>query len=163
MVRAVQTAKEIAEAHGIPHTVDDDLVEVSVGKAEGMPEDEGMALLSEGWVRWIKEADYASPLAPGGESAVDAMARVRRFLARARKRHPGDERVAVVTHGGLLHLLCFLCENLPDGHGYRNWLRNTESAEFVDGEHGFLCTVWGGLPVDLVPVDSRSAAPDGAV
>jgi probable phosphoglycerate mutase len=148
MLRAVQTAAEIAAVHAVTSTASEDLLELYAGEVEGMPADEGMRILGKGWQRWIDHARYEESVAPGGESAVVAVARLQSFVKSARQLHPGNRRVAVVSHAGLLHLVCALCVNMPFDHGYRNWLRNTESAEVADTPDGLQCVVWGGLPVD---------------
>lgn len=148
MPRAVRTAEEMAKVHGVPVIVSDDLVELHVGQAEGMPVDEGMRLIDEGWRRWTDNARYDEPVAPGGESAISAIRRIRRFLREASASYPGEQRVVAVTHGGLLHLTCSICRNLPFDYGIRNWLRNTEVAEIADDGDEWQCNLWGGLPVE---------------
>lgn len=164
MLRARDTAAEIAKVHALTVAISDDLSELFVGEVEGMPDEAGMRIVSAGWERWSQQARYDEPVAPGGESAVAAVCRIRQFMSVARAAFPGEQRVVTVTHGGLLHLLCAICCNVPFDYGFRNWLRNTETTELVDVDADLYCTMWGGLPVDphrLPKVEVTASAIDG--
>jgi broad specificity phosphatase PhoE len=99
--RALETAGAIASLAGLPLDVDPDLIEVDVGRIEGMTWDQlearepatATALLARGDVDW-----------PGGEAAAAVRTRaghVARTLEGLRAARP----VVLVSHGAFLHAL----------------------------------------------------------
>lgn len=98
--RAQQTADYVAEAIELPIKDDDELQEVRVGEADGMSNDEWSA-------RWpgLRDSMSANPFqefAPGGESWATFLVRAQSALSALVTRHP-DQRVMVVTHGGVIN------------------------------------------------------------
>ena len=115
--RARQTAQAVADAHG--------LVSSNAPLIEPLWREQGFGIL-EGldvptikhrhanlWAQWLRhEADYALP--QGGESNTAFHARVMQALQALLARHAG-QRVAVVTHGGVLDMLWRSAMDLPLG------------------------------------------------
>lgn len=98
LARAVETARVVAEPHGLPVVPVDALREIRVGKWEGLTVAEIEAQYAEVAAGW-----YAAPhLAriPGGESIVEMRDRGAAAVEEIRAHHPG-EAVAVVAHGGV--------------------------------------------------------------
>jgi probable phosphoglycerate mutase len=95
--RALRTAEILAPALGLPVVLDDDLVEIDPGEADGMPLDEAVARFG------IPDfsRDPSRPVCPGGESWLTFMARVAGLLERLARVHENLSVVAV-THGGLI-------------------------------------------------------------
>lgn len=99
--RAIATARAVAEPGRLPIELDDDLLEVDVGRAEGLIWDElaarepglAAAIAAAGRVDW-----------PGGETAADVDARAARAAERIRIAAVGAP-VVVVSHGALLHAI----------------------------------------------------------
>lgn len=95
--RARQTAEIIAPALGLPIQFDDEVHELRVGAADGMSN-------AAAWAKFGLpdfEANPFRPLAPGGESWVQFMARVGNALQRITHDHQG-KTVVVVCHGGVI-------------------------------------------------------------
>lgn len=92
--RTRETAETIAGRLGLEPRADEDLQEIDFGDWTGKPfaELEG----DPAWAAWNHARGLARP--PGGESMLEAQARLRRWLDRARAAHP-DGRVAAVSHG----------------------------------------------------------------
>lgn len=129
--RALLLGQQISEAVGLPLTIDDRLVELDFGAAEGLTYDEVRAAGIE-----FDYRNMEKPVAPGGESRGHIERRSASFC---------DEIVAiggrhiVVTHGGvfrasLVHLLKLSTSDIWAFH-----IRNAQLAHVrvLDG-HGML-------------------------
>jgi probable phosphoglycerate mutase len=111
--RARETAEIIAPALGLPVTLDDELQELGVGEADGLPLDEAIARY--GLPDFAKNPQR--PASPGGESWAGFMARVAGALERVAREHAG-RTVVMVTHGGFVdgafvHFLRLTVESFP--------------------------------------------------
>jgi 2,3-bisphosphoglycerate-dependent phosphoglycerate mutase len=100
--RALTTGRIVADALGVPLTIDLGLRETSVGAAEGMIWADAKARFGEELTeRWYRDNDAAFP---GGESGIATLTRglaaLRRFAAAHAYRHIG-----VSTHGAMLRQL----------------------------------------------------------
>ena len=111
--RALATAGAIASLAGLPVEIDPDLIEVDVGRIEGLTWNEvqarepatATALLAGGDVDW-----------PGGETAAATRARARRVLERI-DRLRAARPVVVVSHGAFLHALASILAADDQGTG----------------------------------------------
>lgn len=160
-LRAARTAQILADHFGAQVVTDDDLRELDAGDVEGTPVGEGLARLDHGWELWLRDGALDEPVAPNGESATSVIGRMRRVVARIQQAHPGDARVAVVAHGGILQLTVpAVCRNLARDHGRVNWLRNTQVVEAHGTGPELTCDVWAGTPVlaAAVPPDARAVS-----
>ncbi|HVM34986.1 MAG TPA: histidine phosphatase family protein [Actinomycetota bacterium] len=94
--RAVDTARPIAEAHGLEVEIEPDLREIDQGEWEGLTVEE----IRERWPElWGPARHYSAR--PGGESPQQVRARATRALARIVEGH-GDQAVVLVSHGGTI-------------------------------------------------------------
>jgi broad specificity phosphatase PhoE len=97
-VRAHETGRVIAEALGLPLTIEPQLYERDVGSLKGRSYDE---------LERAPDYDLARPWAwrpVGGESYEDVRARVGPILDRLAREHPSRD-VVVVSHGGVMQTL----------------------------------------------------------
>ncbi|MEZ5099775.1 MAG: histidine phosphatase family protein [Thermoleophilia bacterium] len=95
--RAHDTARAVAERHGIPHEVLPDLREVDVGSWSGLGRDEVEARFPDGAARW-----HAGETGWDDGETYEAMAeRVVATVERIAAAHV-DQTVLVVAHGGPL-------------------------------------------------------------
>ncbi|MDA8368581.1 MAG: histidine phosphatase family protein [Nocardiopsaceae bacterium] len=139
LMRASRTAAAAARHTGLPAHVDDRLVEVDFGRAEGMTADEMRERL--GRVRQRFEVDPVRHHLPDGEDPTAAIARGRAALAAAAAAHEGG-RVLIVAHGTLLRLvLCSLLGVPP--RSYRDVFPKVENCRGArlrhhDGAFGLL-------------------------
>lgn len=114
--RARQTAAPLAEAWAQPAEPLPALREQSFGILEGVPVADVPVLHPELWARWLDhQADFALP---GGESLRRFHERVLGAVRTLAQAHAG-ERIAVVTHGGVLDMLWRHANALPL-HGRRD-------------------------------------------
>jgi len=96
--RALNTARALAEQVDLPITTDLRLREIHVGKFQGHSWDEIGEKYPEDYARWCSgDPDF---VVPGGESRRMLLQRGQEVLAEIRQRD--HQRVAVVSHGGLL-------------------------------------------------------------
>lgn len=136
LFRAHEPARRAAAALGLDHHVDERLNELDFGAAEGLTIQEAKARgIAFDFKAWDK------PVAPGGESRADIMARTAEALDDA---IASGARVALVTHGGvfrsgLVHLL-----GLPPAGIWAFHIRNAAVAEIRVGEWG-TAQGWGML------------------
>jgi probable phosphoglycerate mutase len=92
--RAQQTAQAVADAVGVPLSVDEDLAEADFGSWEGMTFSEVMARWPDEIAAWMADPDTAPP---GGESFAAVAVRVDAALDRLLAAHLG-KTVVVVSH-----------------------------------------------------------------
>ncbi len=97
--RTRETAEALADALGLPMTVDPDLHEVFLGDWEGGMFRQRVAEGDPIAVRMITEERW--DVIPNAEPADAFAARVRRAVARIAAAHP-DQRIAAFAHGGTI-------------------------------------------------------------
>lgn len=114
LTRARRSAAPSVETTGLPLRIDDRLVEIDFGAAEGLtPAEIGERFPAE-WAAFCR-APASSPL-PGGESGRAGIARALPVLDELVEELPGG-RVLVVAHATLIRLLfCELAGMDPDGY-----------------------------------------------
>ena len=100
--RALETARAVAEACGVPLAAHDGLREVDHGRWEGLTRDEAAARYPEEYAAW--RADPFARAARGGESGADVLRRALPAVREIVARHPG-ERVLVVSHRAAIRLV----------------------------------------------------------
>lgn len=111
LTRAMQTARHLSDATGVPIQPEPDLMEFNNGLLAGLPH---------------KEAAEKYPRVPdlppdksvyGQESLVEFRARAEKMLTKTLAETTDDETVAVVTHGGTINQLyhAFLWLPVKDG------------------------------------------------
>ncbi|MCL2504393.1 MAG: histidine phosphatase family protein [Coriobacteriia bacterium] len=94
--RTVELAEKAAGMLGLTAHADERLAEIDFGKAEGMTLGEAA---SAGFL--LNYWDIVEPVAPGGESRLQLGRRVAECVDRLIEQSP-CERIAIVTHGGVL-------------------------------------------------------------
>ena len=93
--RASQTARPIADAHGVPPATADDLREADVGELDGLTIAQVRERYPEFMRRWAEDAGDTTM--PGGESLRGVRCRAWRAVRELAARHE-DATVVVVTH-----------------------------------------------------------------
>ena len=100
LIRAAETARTIAEPHGLTVTTDARLREFDFGLWEGLTWPEILERFPQLAERPPTQAQNYAP--PGGERFDEVEARVQAFLTDVRAL-PKDSRILIVTHAGPLH------------------------------------------------------------
>lgn len=104
--RAFDTAKIINERLRLPMEVRSEIVERDFGTLSGILWKE-MSDKTDGWMSrevfgTSNEHDFSGYM---GESKLDIRSRLFKFLDHVRKSHNVDERILVVTHGGVIRIM----------------------------------------------------------
>ena len=103
LTRARQTAAPLAQALGLTPRLEPALREQAFGMLEGMSFDEIRQRHPKEFALWVRQdPDYALP--GGAENRRDFHRRVIEALQEAGRVHAG-QRIAVVTHGGVLDMV----------------------------------------------------------
>ena len=116
--RTVETAHILVNCSGASIQSEPDLREFSYGEWEGLTLEEVQAQDSSGFAQRFNQADVDFA-APGGESAIQLLRRVRRFYERASAKHGPDDNVLVTAHGGPIRALALCLLELPEEHFWR--------------------------------------------
>lgn len=105
LVRASATAEAVAAPHGLPVTLDADLIEMHVGEMEGLDTVAMRERYADFLKVWVTERGPSLPM-PGGESLEEVQARAWRVVERLRTEYPEDgDTVALVSHNFVLGCL----------------------------------------------------------
>ncbi len=126
--RAVDTAKKIQDAKGVPLTPEEAFTEINFGKWEGHTVTELVELYGESYVAFEKNP-FAHEV-PGEGSFHNAKDRSVAGIKEVVKKHK-NQSVAIVSHGGLLRVLLVGLLDLDETMYHRTWLTNT-SITIVD-------------------------------
>lgn len=96
--RSMETARRVAEGHGLEITADPRLREIDVGEWTGLTRPEIEQRYPAEFEGWAKRP--SAIVLPSGERLAAAQARALEFFAAAMPRHAG-ETVVVITHGAI--------------------------------------------------------------
>ena len=94
--RALSTARSIAEPQGLEVKVEERLIEMNIGEAEGLTFAEVRSRYPDFLETWASPEGPARPM-PGGERLLDVQERAWSAVDELAARH-GEEAVAAVTH-----------------------------------------------------------------
>ena len=102
MARTLETARVIAEPHGLPVRLAPGLREIDHGHWEGLTRQEAVARYPTEYAAWEAHPLHAAPA--GGENGLAVLTRARAALDSIVSTHPG-EQVLVVSHKATIRLL----------------------------------------------------------
>lgn len=134
LLRAVETAEIANTIWNLPHVIRPDLREISFGDMEGMSDAEIVKTFGEFLAEKAKmkrDLPY-----PGGECCADVAKRVLPVFKEMEE--SGMERIAVITHGGVIRsLLCyFLGLDFAKNRLFASHLENCSITEIEKKEDG---------------------------
>jgi len=118
MSRAIETAKIVAEPHGLEPQTRDGLREIGHGRWEGMTRRDVEAQFAAEYAQWSEDPFTFAP--EGGESGVAVLARALPALREIVVKHDGA-RVLVVSHKATIRILLSSLLGF-DPRGYRDRL-----------------------------------------
>ena len=123
LLRAMQTAQPISELTGLEAQIDNDIVELRIN----LPEDITPEAAREAWLRtWRVPAE---PALPDGESYVELQQRAAESIGSMILAHP-DQKVAVVTHGGVIEAMFRYFLGIPVDRVFPAWVQVDHTAIF---------------------------------
>lgn len=135
-LRAMQTARVLATAWGLPMRAVDEFAERNVGVFEGLTKEEARAAYPALWEQNITRQWNAGP--PGGETIEAVVDRVRRGLDILRRDYP-DQVVALVAHGFVAKVLRAILLNLSWTEFFLYAMKNGEVERYVLTGDASLC------------------------
>lgn len=142
-VRAQQTARPVADRHGLAMEVIDGVQEVFVGDLEGRNDHDSIRRFLAVYRAW--ESGDLDRAMPGGETAKQVLARFGEAVGTLRDRHP-DGTVVVVSHSAVIRLVApALATNVGDGIGAHSLLPNTGWVVLQSEPVGWRCVQWTGV------------------
>lgn len=147
LLRAVQTAKTLAQACGVRYEVTDALREFDCGVAENRADEEAWGLWRSAVEAW--DAHDWSYRIEGGECFHDMRDRFVPFIEAVVQRHlePADN-VALVGHGGLYFSMLPLVLTNVDAQAVKQWsMPNTGYVLAETTPTGLFCLEWCGVVV----------------
>lgn len=100
--RTMETARLLAEPHGLPIQPDDGLREINHGVWEGLTRHEAETRFGDMYEKW--ESDPYNFAPEGGESGLAVTARAMPALLRAVAAHPGGT-ICIVSHKATIRLM----------------------------------------------------------
>jgi broad specificity phosphatase PhoE len=132
--RAFETARVVAEPHGLAASPVEGLKEVDVGSWEALTRDDVEHRFPEQFLRWL---DYERGW-DDGESYEEMGLRVVAALEELAARHDG-ERIVAVTHGGPIRAALARAEGITHSESRRRGpvVGNCFVARFAVGDGGF--------------------------
>lgn len=140
--RAAETARIIAAGRDLVITPDSDLREFSYGDWEGLTLEEVETRYPGALAERIEAGGNLGFTAPGGESAIDALQRVRRFTTRATESLGDGDSVLVVAHGGSLRALAVCLLDLSDTDFWKFRVDNAALAIINDHDGSRVLQCW---------------------
>lgn len=138
-LRALDTARPVAEARRLSVACEDDLRELDFGDLEGKTYDEIAASEPVLYRAWMENPTTVT--FPGGEGFADLKRRAVAACGRIRRRH---ESAVVVTHGGVVRAALAEWLGMPDAAIFRldqrycgvtivDWVEDVPAVRLVNG------------------------------
>jgi probable phosphoglycerate mutase len=112
LLRAHQTARAIAAAHGLEPVLMAELLELDVGETEGLTATELREKHGDFLAEW-RGPNAGEVRMPGGESLSDLQSRAWGAIEAMREAHPPEENLVAVTHNFAIHTLVCRALNIP--------------------------------------------------
>lgn len=135
IIRAAETAAIIGEQTGLRPQPMPELREIDVGQWEGLTPEELYRRFPDHMREY--ERDPARTVRLGGESYAQLQERALRAMNTILERHPGDQTVLAVSHGGTIRALLCHVIGLDLIHFGRLWLDNGSLSELRHGSNGW--------------------------
>jgi alpha-ribazole phosphatase len=131
--RCRETALPVAEVQGMEIEIMPGLMEVDMGEWDGQLIAELFSEESELVGRWMRNPSSVS--IPGGEDFGAVKERVLTAAREITSRHPGDDKVLIVTHGGPIRgILCAALKmDMDDMFRVQIDLASVSAVKFFDG------------------------------
>jgi probable phosphoglycerate mutase len=143
LVRAQQSAAEIAGVLGLDPQVLEGVEELHVGVHEGVHDEHVGPVAEQVFGRWWRDLDLSGGF-EGGETGQQIADRMRWALDHVADRHAGETSV-VVSHGGAMAVGVTAICALDTAYVSTHLLANCQVVELVrDGDGGWTCTSWAG-------------------
>jgi probable phosphoglycerate mutase len=148
--RAVQTAEIVGRRIGLAPVPAEALREYDVGEWEGTSDPAGWAEYDEVLAAWL--SGRSERRVSSGESLIEIQARFAAFIRGLCEKHGNDQRILMVSHGGLLHVaLPAVIPGLDLSFCLANRLGHGDLVVCEAGGDGLRCESWADAPVPAKP------------
>jgi probable phosphoglycerate mutase len=148
LLRAQQTAAEIAGVLGLEPRTLEGVEEMHVGVHEGGHDDHVGPVAIEVFGRWWRDGDLSGGF-DGGETGEQITSRFSGALDEVVGAHP-DGTAVVVSHGGAMALSVAHLAGLDPLWVSQNFLKNTAVVELERSGNAWTCTSWAGEAPQLL-------------
>lgn len=143
LVRAQETAAEIALLLCLAHGELEGVEELHVGVHEGVHDDTVGPVAEQVFGAWWRDNDLSGGF-EGGETGLQIAARMREALTLVADKHDGETTV-VVSHGGAMAVGVIALCDLDPAFVATHLLKNCEVVELErDADGAWTCTSWAG-------------------
>ncbi|HSQ39110.1 MAG TPA: histidine phosphatase family protein, partial [Anaerolineales bacterium] len=149
VMRAVQTARILAESLQSPLEISEALREWSVGIYEGTTDPAGWDLHRQVQEDWFHHQKFDSKM-PGGENFHEIRARFVPLIDKLVQQGKGtDQNYLLVAHGGLyLAMLPVIFKNIPVEFAIQYNIPHTTCSIAETRPDGLYCISWFGNPMN---------------
>lgn len=139
MVRALDTARAVAEKHGLEPIVDGAFNNIDLGKWQGAKKEEVQRDHAGLWRLWLEDPDNLQ--IPGGETIAQVRERSYARTLELAREHP-DERIVIVSHRSVTKLLGGALLGLEKGYFWSLYIDNAAYAVFGFKDGAFVLLKW---------------------
>jgi len=142
LVRAQQSAAEIAGVLGLDPQVLEGVEELHVGVHEGVHDEHVGPVAEQVFGAWWRDNDLSGGF-EGGETGEQIAARMKAALDLVADKHPG-ETALVVSHGGAMAVGVVALCGLDASYVATHLLKNCDVVELVRTDGTWTCESWAG-------------------
>ncbi len=137
--RAVDTARPIADRHGVELRVDEAFHNIDLGEWQGAKKDVVRETQPDAWALWTTEPERLR--IPGGETLAQIRARAFPRLAELAESHDG-RRIAIVSHRSVIRVLAGAVLGMTEGYFWRFYMDNAGYSLLRHNGTGFTIVKW---------------------
>lgn len=139
LVRALDTAREVASRHGLEPVIDRAFDNIDLGEWQGREKTRVQEEQPELWRLWKEDPDAL--VIPRGETLADVRGRAHARTLELVEEHEG-RRIAVVTHRSVAKLLSGALLGIDSGYFWRFYLDNAGYSVFGFNDGAFVLLKW---------------------
>lgn len=137
--RAFDTARPIAERHGLEPVVDEAFHNIDLGEWQGAKKEMVRLEQPDAWAKWTTEPELLR--IPGGETLAEIRARAFPRLEALAAAHEG-QRIAVVSHRSVIRVLAGAVLGMTEGYFWRFYMDNAGYSVLRQNGTGFVIVSW---------------------
>ena len=137
--RAIDTARPIAERHGIEPIVDEAFHNIDLGEWQGAKKEMVRIERPEAWALWTTEPEQLR--IPGGETLAEVRARAFPRLEQLASKHDG-ERIAIISHRSVIRVLAGAVLGMTEGYFWRFYMDNAGFSLLRRNGSGYVIVQW---------------------
>jgi len=137
--RALDTARPIAERHGLTPVVDEAFHNINLGAWQGAKKEKVRLEQPDAWALWTTEPEHLR--IPGGETLAQIRARAFPRLGELAASHD-NERIAIVSHRSVIRVLAGAVLGMTEGYFWRFYMDNAGYSLIRQNGTGYVIVSW---------------------